>query len=443
MKRFVLFFMMALLLALSHCVEKPGRLNVVIITIDALRADHLSLYGYQLKTSPNIDRFARDAWVYESAFCTIPKTSASIASMLTGLHPSVLKIKPNLGTLREEFFTLAEALKRRGYVTGASVFNGNLDRDFGFAQGFDLYDEVWKREGNKEASAALITETALRFIEKHRDKPFFLWLHYIDPHAPYQPGERWVVKQERGKDIREVKKKIVVGEGNWVHLNLHPYSGYYVARYDGEIRKVDFYVGKVLQKLREEGLLKRSVVIISADHGEELGEHNLFFDHGPLPFNSSARIPLILHLPREKPRRIREAVSLMDVTPTVAELLGFKFPYPLTGTSLLKPEPHRRLLILGLMGHAVVSYPEKLNFISERGRKHLGLSAYYLYDISSDPLEMHPLPLSSIKISRLARLRDRLLKEYQRESRRFKGRKRRGKISKKTLENLRSLGYVK
>ncbi len=443
MRRVVLFFIMAFLFALSYCGKKPPRLNVVIITIDALRADHLSLYGYSLKTSPNIDSFAQEAWVYESAFCTIPKTSASIASMLTGLHPSVLKIRPNFGTLREEFLTLAEALKKKGYVTGASVFNGNLDRAFGFAQGFDFYDEVWKKEGDKEASAPLITADALRFIEENRNKPFFLWLHYIDPHAPYQPETKWVEEREGGKDIRKIEKKIVVGEGVWVHLDAHPNLEYYVARYDGEVRKADFYVGKVLQKLKEQGLLSRSMVIISADHGEELGEHNLFFDHGPLPFNSSARIPLILYLPGKRPRRIKEAVSLMDVTPTVAELLGLKFPYPLTGSSLLEPQSHRRLLILGLMGHAVVSWPEKLNFISERGRKYLGLAPYYLYNISSDPLELNPLPLSSLKISRLTRLRDQLLRKYRRESRKFKGQRRKKKLSKKTLENLKSLGYVK
>ncbi len=417
---------------------------MVIITIDALRADHLSLYGYKYRTSPEMDKFASKALVYENAFCAIPKTSASLASMLTGLHPTILKIKPNLGTLREEFLTLAEALKAKGYITAASVFNGNLDRGFGFAQGFDYYDEVWKRDNDKEKSPALITEYALNFISKNKGKKFFLWLHYIDPHAPYQPSQKWVSQQEQGFDIRKREKKVVVGAGEWVHLNMHPYSGYYIARYDGEIRKVDFYVGKVLAQLKNEGLLGNTMVFISADHGEELGEHGLFFDHGPLPFNSSIRIPMIVYLPWERPRRIKNPVSLMDITPTVGEILGIKFPYKLTGKSLLRPTKRRKLLILALQGNAIIDFPQKMVFVGRKAQMELGLEPYYLFNISSDPLEKNPLPLITLKTSRLTRLRDRMLHLYIRRSREFKGTKgkRRG-ISKKTLENLKSLGYVK
>ncbi len=418
--------------------------NVIIITIDALRADHLSLYGYGYRTSPNIDKFASRALVYQNAFCAIPKTSASLASMLTGLHPTVLKIKPNLGTLREEFFTLAEALKKKGYITGASVFNGNLDRVFGFAQGFDFYDEVWKRNGNdKEGSAALITGSAIDFIRKNKNRKFFLWLHYIDPHAPYQPEEKWIPREDKGFDIREVKNKVVVGQGNWVHLDRHPFSGYYISRYDGEIRKVDFYVGKVLEELAKTGLLKNTMVFISADHGEELGEHNLFFDHGPLPFNSSVRIPMVVYLPWEKPRRVKSPVSLMDISPTIGEILSIEFPYKLTGKSMLRPIKNRKLLILGLQGNAVISFPKKLIFISRRAQRNLGLSPFYLFNISIDPQEEKTLPLVSLEISRLTRLRDRLLHHYIKRSKKFRGNQGKRKISGKTLENLKSLGYVK
>ncbi len=418
--------------------------NIVIITIDALRADHLSLYGYRYRTSPNIDKFASKALVYQNAFCALPKTSASLASMLTGLHPTVLKIKPNLGTLRKEFLTLAEALKEKGYVTGASVFNGNLDRVFGFAQGFDFYDEVWKRNSNdKEGSAALITEAAVDFIRKNKERKFFLWLHYIDPHAPYQPEEKWIPQEDKGADIRKVKNKVVVGEGEWVHLNLHPFSGYYISRYDGEIRKVDFYAGKVLEELKKSGLLKNTVVIISADHGEELGEHNLFFDHGPLPFNSSIRIPLVVYIPWEKPRNVKAPVSLMDLAPTIGEIVGIKFPYKLTGRSMLKPIKNRKLLILALQGNAVIDFPKKLIFIGRRAQKALGLKPFYLFDVAKDFQEKAPLPLQGLMVSRLTRLRDRLLHLYSKESRKFKGKKRGKRISRKTLENLKSLGYVK
>ncbi len=441
MKKIGMFLLVLFLF--SSCRGRQDRLNLLIITIDALRADHMSLYGYSRRTSPNLDEFSRRARVFENAFCTIPKTSASLASMLTGLHPSVLKIKPNLGTLRKGFLTLAEALKEKGYTTGASVFNGNLDRAFGFAQGFDFYDEVWKRDSRKELSADLITRTAVKFLRENADHSFFLWLHYIDPHAPYQPQEKWVEETSGGMDIREVNPRIVVGEGEWVDLEGHPHLGYYVARYDGEIRKADYYVGKVLEELKGLGLLNKTMVIISADHGEELGEHNLFFDHGPLPFNSSVRIPLILYLPGEKPGRIKDAVSLMDVVPTVAEVLNLQFPYSLTGSSLLHPQPGRRLLILGLMGHAVVDFPEKMNFISERGRQYLGLGSYYLYDVKEDPLEHHPLPLTSLKISRFTHLRDWFLGKYIKQSKKFRGHRGQGKISRKTMENLKSLGYVK
>ncbi len=443
LKVFLLGFVMIFLL--FSC-GREKQYNFLIITIDALRADHLSCYGYKYNTSPEIDKFAEKAIIYEDAFCPIPKTSASLASMLTGLHPMVHKTKPNLGTLKDKFLTIAELLKMKGYETGASVFNGNLDRSFGFNQGFDFYDEVWKRDPAKGNSAKNITEAAIKFIKEKKGKKFFLWLHYIDPHAPYIPPPEYFVQEEKGININSLKKRIVVGLGrkNWINLEKNPLSGYYLSLYDGEIRRVDHYVGEVLKFIEKQGLKNKTVIIISADHGEELGKHNFFFGHGPLAFNSSIRIPMIVWIPGKRHRKSSLPVSNMDIYPTITQLLSLRLPYDIQGTSLLSPRRRRKLLILALGGHALISYPYKLVVTNDKFASALGINKEYLFNIEKDPLELNPLqitPSIGIEFFRLSR---RFNEVYENISAPYFStwEKKKRKLPRKTIENLKTLGYL-
>ncbi len=311
--------------------KKP---NIILITVDALRADYLGVYGQANATSPQIDAFARQSLVFTNAYCTVPKTSASFASLMTGLHPFVHQTSPIKDFLREENLTLAEFLSKNDYETAAIVENANLSKFFKFDQGFASYTEVWKRVDGKAAATPFITDATSKFLNRKHDKPFFLWVHYIDTHAPYLPPAELVRYDEtrKGRDISRIEKKIVIGskiEKQKIQNGLSD-ENYFIALYEGCVRYVDGEIGKTLEIIKRR-YPDNTVVVISSDHGEELGEHNLFFDHGALTFQSSTRVPLIVSVPGRKQARIDRPVSLMDVFPTIAEdILGKKNPdhYP-------------------------------------------------------------------------------------------------------------------
>jgi arylsulfatase len=203
----------ASLLAASACSRAPKvavqKYNIILFAVDTLRADHIGCYGYGSADTPHIDAFAEDSLFFQNAFCPIPKTSASFASMLTGLHPFIHKTKPNRDALDAKFLTLAELLGGQGYRTAAIVDNANLSSAFAFNQGFDSYTEAWKHARTKEQSTPFITGKVVEFLNDPGPKPFFLWVNYIEPHAPYLPPARFVRPSRPGRDIRQVKHSLI------------------------------------------------------------------------------------------------------------------------------------------------------------------------------------------------------------------------------------------
>jgi arylsulfatase A-like enzyme len=317
----------------------PGgqRPNILLITIDTLRADHLRAYGYARPTSPNIDRLAREGVLFRRAISQWPITSPSFASMMSSTygHTNGL-IRTTAQRMPDRFLTIAELLKAGGYSTWAAVGNVNLARVFNFDQGFDTYREVWRVRNQWRTEQ--ITHEGLDLLDQaSKSRPFFLWLHYFDPHARYEPpapfngmfvGDAHYDPRRRAP-LHAEKHQDVGGIPAVSTLGREDRIAYYVAQYDAEIRYVDYQVGLLLQALRARGLEGKTLVVLTADHGESLGDHNYFFDHGRFPYDDCLHVPLILRGPGSGAagRTIASPVQLIDLMPTLLDAAGLP-PYP-------------------------------------------------------------------------------------------------------------------
>lgn len=315
-----------------------ARPSVLLITVDTLRADHLSSWGYARATSPTIDRLAAEGVRFASAWAQWPKTGPSFASLFSATYP-----KDN-GNVRQvgiplscRLTLLAERLRRAGYATRAVVANGALAREYRFDQGFDDYVEVWK--GVEELSridktrATRVTDLALASAGAlPADRPWFLWVHYIDPHAPYSPpppfADRFQGDATFGDGGRELRvfprrRQEMVGVGRGQLIDGERRLGFYVARYDAEIAYADAEIGRLLAGLRESGRLDDTVTAFTSDHGESLGEHEYYFNHGRFAFETCLHVPLVVHWPgRLAPRVDSAPVALVDLAPTLLDLAG-------------------------------------------------------------------------------------------------------------------------
>jgi arylsulfatase A-like enzyme/Tfp pilus assembly protein PilF len=312
-RRFMVVVLMALtaLPAAAQTSAKPA-LNVVLITIDTLRADHVGCYGYKQIKTPNIDGLAADGARFERAFAVVPVTLPSHTSMLTGTYPMLSGMHDFSGNKLSPLQpTLASVLKQAGYQTGAVIAAAVLDSRFGLNQGFDFYYDHFDfnrlDEANldqMERSGNVVADVALDWLAKNSQNKFFLWVHLYDPHFPYRPPE--------------------------------PYSREYAAQpYDGEIAFADEQVGRLLRFLKEKGIYRNTVIVLCGDHGESLGEHGEK-THGFFIYNATMHVPLIIRLPENAAARVvADPVSLVDLMPTVLGAVGLEIPSQVQGRSLL------------------------------------------------------------------------------------------------------------
>lgn len=422
---------------------KQNETNIILLAVDTLRADHLHTYGYSYQTSPHIDAFARQSLLFEYAYCPIPKTSASFASMLTGLHPFIHKTRPNRGYLKEKYLTLAETLKLKGYHTHAVVDNANLAKKFLFHQGFDEYVEVWDHIEEKEQSTPFITQKILSFLNDYdKKRPFFLWVNYIEPHTPYVPPAQFVEERPKGRDISQVKPKIIAAMRRIIKQKDIYDEGHYIGLYDGAVKYVDAEIGKVIDLFFKKGLQQNTIFIITADHGEDLGERNFYFNHGPLTFNAASRVPLIVYMPGLKSRRIKTPVSNMDIYPTLLNRLDLEAPYPLQGADLLRPPKNRPLYMIGQVGSIGV-VENNLHYVRvfPKLAKALGIEETHLYEIYADPYE-HTNIFSQYK-PRAASLNKKYQHYYKTHGYLKAGQKQEEKpLSEKEKKSLKTLGYL-
>ena len=376
----------------------PDRTNLLLITIDTLRADALGAYDPQRTHSPRLDALAAEGVLFEQCLTSSPSTLPSHASILTGLHLYAHGVRSNQGyTLPPEARTLTEVLRAEGYVTAAEVATTVIERQKGLAQGFGRYRDVFspgvtlkaalKRSGGEterltfpERDAADITGHGIRFLREHRDTPFFLWLHYFDPHAPYLPPAEFAGR--------------------------FPESPYHA-----EVAYADQQVGRVVDALQALGLADRTLLIVTSDHGEALGEHGEG-THSFFVYDSTMRVPLLFWgagVPRG--RRIGPLVRSVDIAPTALDLLGFPELLGVQGVSLrplFSGEPRDP----GLTGYgeSIESFAtfgtSVLRFVREGRWKYIHKVSPELYDVETDSGELRNRASAEPEV--LARLRSRL-----------------------------------
>lgn len=336
----------AVALAKKWDTESPDHPNILLVVADTLRRDHMSCYGYPRKTTPNLDRFAESSILFEKAFSQAPLTVPSLASLLTGTYPTTHCALSNVGTLAEENLSLAEVLKDGGYQTAAFVSNGVLLNSRNLQQGFDLFDNRFTRyERNRSIPERIAQETtgkAVDWLRKAKSGPFFLFVHYQDPHGPYIPPPPFQnAFLEDGLDSPP-ERELSFAKKNDEPGGIPPYQRirnqrslrYYVSQYDGEILYMDHWIGKLIEALEDLHLEKNTLVVFTADHGESLGERNWYFQHGQSLSEELIRVPLIFRPLEGKPGKREEMVQLVDLFPTLVECTGLpQKAYPTEGRS--------------------------------------------------------------------------------------------------------------
>lgn len=329
--------------------------NLVIISIDTLRADRLSSYGNPRPTSPRIDRLAEEGTLFENAFSHSPKTAASHMTLMTGLYPEAHRVRNRLtggemwlGRLSADIPTLAEILAAAGYETHGRNGGGNMHGEIGFSRGFETYSQP------RDASASGVFQSAIRQLRalSSEPDPFFLFVHTYQVHSPYLPPERYRAQFVDPTYDGEIASSIaqLTRGGGVAFDNLHRAFWSRVDRdsdadrrhlldlYDACIRFTDDNVGLLLDKIDAFGLAESTLVVVLSDHGEEFGEHD-GFEHNAL-WDEILHVPLIMRVPESirlgwQEKRITASVGLVDVMPTLLELMGIPVPEHLQGHSLI------------------------------------------------------------------------------------------------------------
>jgi|GEM_PF-1905629 arylsulfatase A-like enzyme len=395
---------------------QPAPLNILLITVDTLRADHIGPYGGRART-PTLDRLAAEGVRFTNAYAQQPQTNPNHASLFTGQYVSTHGVRVHLhDVLPPGATTLAEVLAGRGYRTGGIYSWFSLDGSLsGLDQGFQTYQNVNVRAGTQEvlppgaAAAAwergedvealvdgradVTTDAALDWLEavtRERSRPFFLWVHYVDPHHPYEPpppyDELYAPRCDGCVDgsLATLRR---LGQG-WQPSAEE--LDRIRAAYDGEITFTDHQIGRLLSRLDTLGLTRRTLVIVTADHGEAFGDHGEWF-HGIKLYQPTVRIPLLMRLPGVLPAgaQVDAAVQTIDIMPTILDLAGIPVPSSVEGRSL-RPlwqgtDATDRFAIAEVAGGrylAIIHREWKLIRDTETGRRAL-------FNVREDPAEQH------------------------------------------------------
>ncbi len=414
-----------------------GPPNIVLYVVDTLRRDRLGCYGYLRPVSPHLDAFAREATLFEDAVGQSSWTRASMASLFTGLWPGSHGAMGRLDRLAPEATALAETLRAAGYRTAAIVTQPNVDKVFGFDQGFDSYARI-----DGKVSSEVVHQAAVRWLDgPQRAEPFFLYLHTVDPHDPYVPAEKYRRRYAPGSED-------LVAE-----LARHPRRRWPPTRqmirrlgdlYDAEIATNDDRFGALLEALRQRGLFDEALVVFVSDHGEEFQEHGAW-THGKNLHVETLDVALLVKFPRQrKGLRNTRPVQHADLVPTLLDYLGLEAPPGLDGRSLIAllggadadGETARifsHLHLLGALNVSVVAGDWKL-----MQRRFPGdLRVERLFDRRRDPAEREDL--AAARPITAAALRA-MIEEKLAEGPRFA--REEAVLDPQTAESLRALGYL-
>ena len=315
------------------------RPNIIIYMVDTLRADHLGAYGYPKDISPRIDEFARESVLFANAQAQSPWTRASVASLFTGLWPQVHGAKDDKDKLADSALTLAERLRELGYRTAAITGNGNANGPFGFAQGFDYFKYLADNsQDDPLATSEDIHQAVLEWLELHASaQPFLLYVHTIDPHAPYDPPERH--RSRWAPEVDDVSIGSIEAIGKLGQLDPEAATARaqdLLALYDAEVAYTDESFGRLLDELRARHLYDDSLVVFLSDHGEEFFDHG-GWTHGKTLYSEMLDVPLIVKLPDGvgAGKKISGLAEHIDLMPTILDLIASEVPAGIQGRSLL------------------------------------------------------------------------------------------------------------
>ncbi len=418
------------------------RPNILFISIDTLRADHLSCYGYTKPTSPHIDLLASGAHLFKRAYTTIPTTLPSHLSMFTSMYPTQLAVTRNGHYVGHDRTTLPEILKEHGYSTAAFVNYFVLGRRYGFTQGFDT---VVTREGHADQPLPF----ALRWLREYKsEKPFFMFAHFFDPHTMYDPiahfKKKFAVTDRRHPVGRGFVKKKGILTPKAIQEDINAY--------DAEIASADWAVGHLIAELKRSGLEDDTMIFLVSDHGEsldDLAELDYFFDHSEFLYNHQINIPLIIRLPKAagaEGATVHDVpVSTIDLMPTILELLGIEKPSFNEGHSLLGGLLGSHITQRPVFGQAEApnyDSPHRFSIIVDKWHMIMSkekVAKYELFDVIKDPAEKNDLykiyPEIAQKLRNdLSEWTDQLKRKFSRST---------FETDQKQLEKLRSLGYIK
>lgn len=402
---------------------RDARLNILLVTIDTLRADHLGCYGAENVQTPVLDGIAAEGVLFKNAASVTPLTLPSHSSLFTGTYPLTHGVRDNAGfMLSDEELTLAEAFKNNGWRTAGFISAYVLRSTFGIAQGFERFADQFdfNREGITAAATVqrrgdeTLAET-YAWLEENREDPFFLWVHLFDPHVPYNPPEPY--RTLYAKDL-----------------------------YAGEVAYTDMLMGEFMEKMNSLGLRENTILVIVGDHGEGKGDHMESF-HGLFIYDSTIHVPLIIRAPGYPPAEVGAQVRLIDVMPTVLDLAGLDIQ-PVTDGGLLNGESLKPLMTgqsgdLKLLAYSETYYPtahygwSDLRSLRTKEYKFIEAPKPELYNMIDDPGEESNLSDSSPDV--VERMRQTLEEMKKRAGKPRASRREDGETD---AEALRQLGYT-
>jgi len=426
--------------------------NVIIISVDTLRADHLGCYGYPLNTSPNIDTLSPDSIRFSHCYTVTPLTAPAFSTLFTSLPPYKHGAKRNGLSTYRNVKTLPYFLKRFGYYSAAFISNWPLRKKLlALHKDFNDYVEVFSRKRflgifDSEGKAPHVTQQAIDWLEKNHKKRFLLWVHYTEPHRPYISHKNFTFDYQQvpaaqyppGTKLKRIKK------------------------YDSEISYADSYIGELLEKIKSLGLYHEALIIFHSDHGESFGEHDYFY-HGRRLYNSTLHVPLIVKLPGSRLKNTvrHENVSLLDISPTIFSILNIPVYPKMEGIPLFQEGPRsldRTILFETYSGsvhrkrknekfhfnvkpirYAILNNSTKLIY-------NLKKKTFETYRLNNDPFEGQNLISMSNKQPILEDMKQALVNRINGITKYIKlnhlHRSQNTSISEKDLEMLKSLGYI-
>lgn len=432
--------------------KKP---SIILITIDTLRADHLGCYGYSKNTSPNIDQFAEEALLFENCLSHASDTLLSFSSILTGFLPHETKST-------EKFFlpvgvkTLAEILQEEGYKTTAVISNYILQKKQGYDQGFMIYDDTMnQRELVRqwpERTAEHTTNRAIELLKEFHKDQLFMWVHYQDPHGPYTPPESFgkLFRNPRQKPLNIKLNTSLSGRGGipaYQILNNNTDYYHYVSQYDGEIRYQDEHFKRLVEALKQFGLYDDSLLILSSDHGEGMGEHDYFFAHRENLYNSLTHVPLVIKYGKQLTGRRTDFVQHLDIFPTVLKVLGLKVDSRFRGRDLRRQHGSNReifaeMILPAVWGGILVQFSLavdglKLIYTPQNER-------YEMFNLKTDRGEEHNLITDYNYVERFKDLTLRLRRICDEDFLKLRiVNEPSDRLIEEELEKLKSLGYIR